>query len=238
MDDNEQLGTQGDAVGTAQRTPAPPGSTGSPGAATDQLSVAASLRLIERQRGATARAVYGDPTPILLSWGLTWLVGFSLSYFASSSRKPVPEWVAGAVFLVLGVGAAAISTVQMTRRSQGVAGPSSAMAAKYAWSWPVASIATAAFDVGLARHGLPNSVATLLWPGSFLVVTGALFLGGGALFNDRVVFGLGAWTLVTAAAGALAGAPANFAVMAAAGGGGLIVAGFVLRPRFRPERRR
>ncbi|MGH8994627.1 MAG: hypothetical protein ACRDYB_01075 [Acidimicrobiales bacterium] len=229
---------QGNTVGTPPRTTGPPGSAGSTGATTDQLSVAASLRLIEDQRGTTARAVYGYPTTILLSWGLAWLVGFALTFFAAKGGHPVPEWVAAAVFILLGAGAVAVSTVQLARQSRGVAGPSPAVAAKYAWSWPIASAATAAFDIGLSRHGLPIGVATLLWPGSFLVVAGSLFLGGGALFNDRVLFGLGAWTLVTAAAGALAGAPANFAVMATGGGGGLITAGLLLRPRFRPVRRR
>ena len=71
------------------------------------------------------------------------------------------------------------------------------------------------------------------------MVAGVLYLAGGALFADRVQYGLGAWMLAVGAGSVQAGWPANFAVLALAGGGGfLAAAGFIVargrRARPRP----
>jgi hypothetical protein len=52
------------------------------------------------------------------------------------------------------------------------------------------------------------------------------------LFQDRFQYGLGLWMLVSAATSVFAGVPGNFAVVALAGGGGLLLAAgyFTLRP--------
>jgi hypothetical protein len=59
-----------------------------------------------------------------------------------------------------------------------------------------------------------------------------LYHAGGALWQDRFQYGLGVWMLVTGAGSVLAGVPGNFAVLALAGGGGLLLTAgyFTLRP--------
>jgi hypothetical protein len=99
----------------------------------------------------------------------------------------------------------------------------------YGWSWSLAFAGVFALNIGLSQHGLPASLAPLLWPGSSAVVAGVLYLAGGALFADRVQYGLGIWMLAVGAGSVQAGWPANFAILALAGGGGfLAAAAFIL----------
>lgn len=84
-----------------------------------------------------------------------------------------------------------------------------------------------AFDLGLQHHGLANGTLALLWPASFVLVTAVLFLAGGTLWNDKAQLALGIWSLAVAAASTFAGSPANFAVLAFAGGGGLLTTAVV-----------
>ena len=204
-----------------------------PGAVTEgSPTPAESLRLIEAQRDEAARAFFGTPVPMLLLWGATWLLGFGAFFFATWNGRHLPAWAAALVMVVLGATAASSSFVQLARQSHGLRGPSPSVAARYGWSWAIGLLAVTAFDLGLDHQHLPASVQPILWPASFLVVAGLLYLAGGVVFGDKVTFALGAWTLVVAAASTFAGVPGNFAVLSLAGGGGLLAAGALLRPRF------
>lgn len=190
-----------------------------------QLSASDSLSQIRAQQVAARRRLYVEPAHILTVWGVAWLVGFGLYFLVAHTDAPgVPAWVASVVLIGLSVLAAAVTFTEQIRRGRGVAGPSRAMAANYGWCWPLATAGVFAFDWGLSRQGLSSAAQSLLWPGSFSLVVGVLFLAGGVVFSDRVQGGLGVWMLVVAAAGVFAGFPANFAVMSAAGGGGMLIA--------------
>jgi hypothetical protein len=190
-----------------------------------QLSASDSLSVIRAQQVAAQRRLYVDPARILAVWGVAWLAGFGLYFLvAHGDAHGVPGWVAAAVLIGLSVLAAAVTFAEQFRRGRGVAGPSRSMAASYGWCWPLATAGMFAFDWGLSHQGLSSTAESLLWPGSFSLVVGVLFLAGGVVFSDRAQGGLGVWMLVVAAAGVFAGFPANFAVMAAAGGGGMLIA--------------
>jgi hypothetical protein len=211
-----------------------PSSTPQPQAAAEELAPQESLELIRTQQASAARALYVNPVPILASWGVAWALGFGACYFASSSAGGhfLPFWAAAVVLGALSAVAVAGVVVQLARSGRGVRGPSRTIGASFGWSWPLAFAGVFALNIGLSRHGLPASLAPLLWPGSSTVVAGVLYLAGGLLFADRVQYGLGAWMLVVGAGSALAGWPANFAVLALAGGGGfLAAAGFSLLAR-------
>lgn len=186
------------------------------------LSPRESLELISEQRDSAVRSLYPHAAPMLASWGASWLLGFGAFWLAASPRV-VPWWGAGAVLAVLSV-LAAIVTGRQLMRGRGVTGPSRAAGARYGWCWAIGWAAVYAFNFGLMHDGLPERLAPLVWPGSCLLLAGVLYLAGGVIWQDRVNYGLGAWTLVVAAAGMFAGTPANFAVMALGGGGGLLAA--------------
>jgi hypothetical protein len=210
-------------------------------AAGEELSPQQLLEVIRDQHENAARGLHAAPARILASWGVAWMLGFGAFYVASPRVRWhfLPLWVAAVVLITLSAVAVAVVVTQTARRGRGVQGPSRTVGARYGWSWPLAFAAVFALNIGLSRHGLPASLAPLLWPGSSAVVAGVLYLAGGALFTDRVQYALGAWMLAVGAGSVQVGWPANFAVLALAGGGGfLAAAGFVLargrRARPRP----
>src|ERR1035441_2263598 len=212
-----------------------PDALGSPQplAAGEELSPQELLELIRTQHEGAARDLYVDPARILVSWGVAWALGFGAFYFASSRARWhfLPLWAAAVVLVTFSAVAVAGVVTQMARRGRGVQGPSRTAGARYGWSWPLAFAGVFALNIGLSQHGLPASLAPLLWPGSSAVVAGVLYLAGGVLFADRVQYGLGAWMLAVGAGSVQAGWPANFAVLALAGGGGFLAAAvFVLAP--------
>ena len=166
-------------------------------------------------------------------WGTAYLLGFGSVYLTYPSDLPlrVSGALAGVIVGVLFVVAMVVTVVTGTRAGRGVRGPSRMVAAMYGWSWTLGFGALAAVNIGLARTGLSDDAATLLWSGSSLLLVGVLYLAGGALWQDKFQYGLGVWMLVTGAASVFAGVPGNFAVVSLAGGGGLLLAAgyFLLR---------
>jgi hypothetical protein len=202
-----------------------------PSVAGEDRSPQELLELIRTQHDHAARDLYVAPAAILASWGVAWALGFGAFYLASPRARwhVLPLWVAAVILVTLSVAAVAVVITQMARRGRGVQGPSRTAGARYGWSWALAFAGVFALNIGLSQHGLPASLAPLLWPGSAAVVAGVLYLAGGMLFSDRVQYGLGAWMLAVGAGSVQAGWPANFAVLALAGGGGfLVAAAFVL----------
>ena len=208
-----------------------------PVAADEELSPQELLELIRTQHEGAARDLYVAPARILASWGVAWTLGFGAFYFASSRARWhfLPLWAAAVVLVTLSAVAVAVVVTQMAR-GRGVQGPSRTAGARYGWSWLLAFAGVSALNIGLSQHGLPASLAPLLWPGSAAVVAGVLYLAGGVLFADRVQYGLGAWMLAVGAGSVLAAWPANFAVLALAGGGGFLAAGVFILARARRAR--
>ena len=208
-----------------------------PVAADEELSPQELLELIRTQHEGAARDLYVAPARILASWGVAWTLGFGAFYFASSRARWhfLPLWAAAVVLVTLSAVAVAVVVTQMAR-GRGVQGPSRTAGARYGWSWLLAFAGVSALNIGLSQHGLPASLAPLLWPGSAAVVAGVLYLAGGVLFADRVQYGLGAWMLAVGAGSVQAGWPANFAVLALAGGGGFLAAAVFILARARRAR--
>jgi len=200
----------------------------------NDLTPAELLALIEAERARASAALVPDPRVLYAVWGIAWLVGFAVLYVARTGTGPVgvAPAVAGAAFGVLLVAAMVVTGVHFAARVAGVRGPSSRIGAMYGWAWTIGFLAYAAIMVGAARAGVDDAVMGLLWTAGSGLVVGLLYLSGGALWQDRVQYGLGAWILVTSAVGALAGTPAVYLVMSLGGGGGFLLAAayLALRP--------
>ncbi len=80
---------------------------------------------------------------------------------------------------------------------------------------------------------LPDAELGLLWAGGMVALTGALHMAGGAIWNDRNLFLLGAWTSVINVIGVLVGPGWQSLILAIAGGGGMIAAGLISWLRLR-----
>ena len=202
------------------------------------LSAGESMALIERQTEEAQRRLGFNPALILGLWGAAYLFGFGAIFLTYPTAVPLrlPGAVAAVIIGVLFPAATVISIVTGVRSGRGLRGPSRAAGAMYGWSWTLGFCALAAVNIGVTRLGLPDDAVTLLWSGSSLLLVGVLYLASGALFQDRFLYGLGVWMLVSGACSVYAGVPGNFAVVALAGGGGLFLASgyFVLRPACPP----
>ena len=199
----------------------------------EPLSAGESLALIERQHQEAQRGLAPNVALFFGPWGVAYLLGFGAIFLTYPTPLPIrlAGWPAAVITAVLFASAVVITAVTGARAGRGLRGPSQAAGVMYGWSWTLGFSALAAVNLGVTRLGLPDEAVTLLWSGSSLLLVGVLYLGGGALFQDRFQYGLGVWMLVSGACSVFAGVPGNFAVVSLAGGGGLLLAAgyFALR---------
>lgn len=200
---------------------------------------AAALRLIQDQRGATARRLEPDARLVYWPWGVAWLVGFGLFFLRFSPNGGVllrlPDWLPPITLFVLLALAGAVQAVASHRAYGQVTGDSSRRGIWYGCSWALGSV-TVFTALGQVTDHLPYDLAGLLWSATAVGLTGALHMAGGAIWLDRNLFQLGVWISVINVAGTFAGPGWHALVIAVAGGGGILVAGAIarLRQRRRP----
>ncbi|HET6478623.1 MAG TPA: transporter [Actinoplanes sp.] len=191
---------------------------------------AESLALIARERANLGRELTPDPRLMYWPWGFAWLVGFTLFFlrFGPDGRVFVdlPAWLPLLTLTLLFITAGIVTGIAGGRVSRRITGPSNRQSLMYGLSW---SIAFTAFSVVFAQFSsvLPEAQAGLLWAGGMVALTGALHMAGGAIWDDRNLFLLGAWTSVINIVGVLVGPGWHSLIVAVAGGGGMLVAGLI-----------
>jgi hypothetical protein len=194
----------------------------------DALDPAESLRLIEQERAQTERILTPDPRLLLWPWGVAWLVGFTIYFlrFGPDGRifVDLPSWLPLTVLMALIVAAGITTGIAGTRAGRYVSGPSSTQGAMYGITWTVA-FSGVALVLSRVSDLLPDDMVNLLWAGVMVALTGALHMAGGAIYSDRGLFALGAWTSVINIVGVVAGPGWHSLIAGLAGGGGMIVAG-------------
>ncbi len=188
------------------------------------LDLAASAALIEEQRAKVAAATDVDGRLLFGVWGAAWLLGFGALYTVAGDR-PLLDWsptAAGLVFAGLLVAAMVVTAVHIARRTAGVHGTSSTQGAMYGWAWFLGFVGVFALPAALGRAGADEVVVqvtmTLVPP----LLVGVLYMAGAAIWRDRTQFVLGAWILAVTIVASFVGTPGMLAVMALAGGGGML----------------
>jgi hypothetical protein len=202
-------------------------------------SPADSLRMIEEQRDAAQRQLSPDPLVYYGPWGVAWLVGFGAMFLRHGPDGkilvPMPAWLPLALLFASLIAAMIVSGVLAGRTYRHVHGRSSVQGALYGFSWFIAftgmGLTLQRFDDGMS----PPDIG-LLWATVAVGLTGALHMAGGAVFQDRMLFGLGVWITLTNVVGTLLGPGWHSLVVALAGGAVMLVLGFVLRSRPAPAR--
>ncbi|MCU7724101.1 transporter [Actinoplanes sp. KI2] len=195
-----------------------------------------SLALIQRERTNLSRDLTPDPRLMYWPWGIAWLIGFGLMFlrFGPDGRVFVdlPDWLPLTVLSLSFIAAGVITGVTGGRVAAQTRGPSSSQGVMYGWTW---GIAFSGMSLLFAQYGdaLPDEKLGLLWAGGLVALTGALHMAGGAIWNDRQLFILGAWTSVINVVGILAGPGWHSLIVAIAGGGGMLIFGFLGWLRFR-----
>lgn len=183
---------------------------------------AALLALIAAQRESTRRRTSPTLTVIATAWGLAWLIGY-LALYLTFDDGSSPGW-AFVIFVGLLASAVAVTAVHTTRRASGVGGDSATVGAMYGGAWAVGFVAAGLIFAGAVRAGASPEVMAVLSNGVSCLVVGLLYLAGGIVWREGRMFALGAWIALVAGLASLAGAPANYLLMALAGGGGFLAA--------------
>ncbi|MBT0993587.1 hypothetical protein KIN34_04715 [Cellulomonas sp. DKR-3] len=186
-----------------------------------------ALAIIAGQREVSART---QPSSALLFgvWGAAWLIGYGLMWLTALDDDTPAVWAA-AVAIGGGAGAIAFTIWHSIHRSSGIRGRSPREGAMYGWAWALGFLAQGMIVAALAEAGAEPVVVSLAANAMATMVAGLLYLAGGLLWRSTPLYALGAWLLLTGAAGAFAGLPGSYAVMAFAGGGGMLVAALVSR---------
>jgi hypothetical protein len=189
---------------------------------------AESLRLIREEQANLARTLIPDPRLMYWPWGFAWVIGFGLIFlrFSPGGRVLVdmPPWLPSTVLLALLVAAGIVTGVVGSRAGRQVAGPSSRQGLMYGLTWTVAFTGMS-FVFAQFTDALPDDRQSLLWGGGMVALTGALHMAGGAMWNDRNLFALGAWTSLVNVVGILFGVGWHPLIVAVAAGGGMFVLG-------------
>ncbi|AGZ38599.1 hypothetical protein [Actinoplanes friuliensis] len=191
---------------------------------------AESLRLIESQRALTERRLTPDPRLLLWPWGVAWLIGFGVFFlrFGPDGRifVDMPSFVPLTVLLGLITLAGIVTGVVGARAGRQVSGPSSRQGAMYGITWSVAFIGMAVLFSKVSNL-LPEPEANLLWAGAMVALTGALHMAGGAVWNDRSLFILGASISFVNVVGVIIGPGWHALIVSVLGGGGMLLAGLL-----------
>src|SRR6266536_2575651 len=154
------------------------------------MSAEESLSLIAQQNRRMRRELGGGPARMLAAWALAWLLGWGLTYLGAIGVVPVPGWIPGVVVAVLFVVAITYTAYVSTRAGRGIRGPSRLVGAMYGWSWMLGSAGLMVIDIRITNFGaLSPDQVSLLWSGSWLLLTGVMYLAGGTLWQDRLMYG-------------------------------------------------
>ncbi|MCD2192226.1 hypothetical protein LQ327_02300 [Actinomycetospora endophytica] len=194
-------------------------------------TAADALAAIDAQQQRTTTALRPSPLGMFLPWGLGYLVGFGGVWLAI--RGVLPDAVVTVLLVVAAIVPLASTGITVARSTHGLAGPTKRIGALYGWAWLLGFAALFAINIRVGFLGVPGPTLSLIWSGSALLVVGLLYLAGGALWNHVPQYVLGVWTLATGVLSVFVGYPANFAVLALAGGGGFIVLGLWLHAKSR-----
>lgn len=169
------------------------------------------------------------------AWGMAWLIGCGAMWLSVLGQHPF-RGAAGWASAVLGVaiGAAIVATaIAVGRASKGIGGVSARQAAMFGLSWPAGFAALFAIIGAASRFGASAQVMGVLGAAGPLMLAGLIYTVAAAMWLDQMMFLLGVWSLLVAAAGAWTGPVGVLFMDAVAGGGGFLAAAALLARRAR-----
>lgn len=193
----------------------------------EQLDPAALLALIGEQESRTVQALSVDGGLLYLAWGIALTLGHATMFLSAPGHalNVLPGWMGGATMALALVAAGVITGMHIRRASIGLAGPTQRQAMRWGWSWAVLFFGAQLMGSALARHGADDTVLTLYFTCLPGLITGAMYMAGGALWFERPMFRLGVWLILVFGAAALAGTPWVFLVLTITAGPALILVG-------------
>ncbi|MDO4655726.1 hypothetical protein [Actinomyces sp.] len=190
-----------------------------------------ALAVVEAQRSAYLKRHRVKATPVLVAWGLAWLIGYAtlaLSRRADYSLPLVPY-----LFFYGCLAAALLFTfAYIVPKVRGIRGRSSREGTYYTLAWflgmPLSALILGRVKAFLAvlNTSQANEVASVVSNALPCLVVGVIFLMSAALWNEAVGV-LGGWILLVTLVVTIVGMPWAWWIMSVAGGGGMLVAAVV-----------
>ena len=205
-------------------------------AATEHQKVPAgadeALAVVEAQRSAFLKRHEIKASPLLIAWGLAWLVGYAalaLYRRADYSLPMVPY-----LFFCGCLAAALLFTfAYIVPKARGIRGRSNREGTYYGLAWalgmPLAAIILSRVNAFLTtlNTSQANEVANAVSNAVPCLVVGVIFLMSAALWDETVMGVLGGWILLVTLVVTIVGMPWAWWIMSLAGGGGMLVAAVV-----------
>jgi hypothetical protein len=139
----------------------------------------------------------------------------------------LPEWLPLTLLFVLLFAASVASGYLAGRTFRHLHGRSSVQGAMYGFAWFIAFMG---MGVTLSRFDnvLSGPDLGLLWATVAVGLTGALHMAGGAIWEDRMHFGLGVWITAINMVGTALGPGWHSLVISLAGGAVMLALGLVI----------
>jgi hypothetical protein len=181
----------------------------------------AALRMSQEQVRQQTRP---STTAMFTAWGLAFLVGNTALYLGYDEEAQSPSAPSLVVLAVCVVSALVFTAVHTARRTAGISGQSSRVGAMYGWAWGLSFGFAMVIFGAVADAGAPALAMSILTNSVCLLIVAALYMAGGALWQEWRMFVLGAWFAVVGSLAAIVAPPNGYLVQAIAGGGGFLVA--------------
>lgn len=180
-------------------------------------AIKASQERVRRQTGVSSTALF-------TAWGVAFVIAFTAVYLGYDEQAQTPRAWSMLVLAICVAGALAFTGIHIARRTAGIRGPSSRVGAMYGVSWALCFVFASVIFGAVASAGASPLVMSILTSSVSLLIVAALYMAGGALWQEWRMFALGAWFAVMGSAAAIVAPPNGYLVLAIAGGGGFLVA--------------
>jgi len=191
-----------------------------------------ALAVVDAQRESYLKRHEVKPAPLLVAWGLAWLVGYAALALYREPDYGLPR--APYLFFCSCLAAALLFTfAYIVPKVRGIRGRSSREGTYYGLAWalgmPLGAIILSRVNAFLATVNTAeaNEVASLVSNAVPCLIVGVIFLMSAALWDEMVMGVLGGWILLVTLVVTIAGMPWAWWIMSVAGGGGMLVAAAV-----------
>ena len=191
-----------------------------------------ALAVVDAQRESYLKRHEVKPAPLLVAWGLAWLVGYAALALYREADYSLPT--APYLFFCGCLAAALLFTfAYIIPKARGVRCRSSREGTYCGLAWTLGmslgAVILSRLNVLLAavNTGQANEVASVVSNAVPCLVVGVIFLMSAALWNEAVMGVLGGWILLVTLVVTIVGMPWAWWIMSVAGGGGMLVAAII-----------
>ena len=191
-----------------------------------------ALAVVEAQRSAFLKRHRIKATPLLVAWGLAWLIGYAALALYRRADYSLP--IAPYLFFYGCLAVALLFTfAYIVPKARGIRGRSNREGAYYSLAWflgmPLGALILSRVNAFLATLNTSeaNEVVGVVSNAVPCLVVGVIFLMSAALWDETVMGVLGGWILLITLVVTIAGMPWAWWIMSVAGGGGMLVAAVV-----------